>query len=282
MTEAELRRFLAEQGLASRKTAFRKLKGGYSNKVWCVDAPDRCLVAKEFVEPMSGTLFPNLPEDEAKALRRLAGLDVAPDVLGFWPESSLLVYNYVEGEMWDGDMEGVAQLLLRKEVADPEGFRAVPIDPGEIIAEGDALFARCKAPPEVNPPPVVKVTPPDRFSLIHTDIGVNLVGEGVNLRLIDWQCPAIGDLCEDIYSFLSPAFQILGERAPLADTQIQDFWQALARPDLAKRYDLLRPAYAWRFAGYCAWRVEVLKDSEICARYHRALGEELSYMRQPA
>ena len=282
MTEVELRDFLAKQGLAANKSAFRKLKGGYLNSVWRVDTPDGCLVAKEFAKPMTGTLFPNLPEDEAEALRRLAGLDVAPDLVGFWPDASLLVYDFVEGEMWDGDMQGAAHLLLRKEVADPAGFRTVRLDPRDITAEGDALFARCISPPDVIPPPQAKVPPPQKLSLIHTDIGVNLVGAGSNLRLIDWQCPAIGDICEDIYSFLSPAFQILGERAPLADAQVRDFWQALARPDLEERYALLRPAYAWRFAGYCAWRSEVLEDAAVCARYRRALTEELGYMGQQA
>jgi thiamine kinase len=156
------------------------------------------------------------------------------------------------------------------------------VDAPDIIAQGDALFNRCASPPEATAPPHVDVPPPQKLSLIHTDIGVNLVGAGTNLRLIDWQCPAIGDLCEDIYSFLSPAFQILGERAPLTDAQVRDFWEALARPDLEERYTLLRPAYAWRFAGYCAWRAEVLEDAAICARYRRALAEELSYMGQPA
>ena len=282
MTEVELRDFLAKQGLADNGSAFRKLKGGYLNSVWRVDTPDGCLVAKEFAKPMTGTLFPNLPGDEAEALHRLAGLEVAPDLVGFWPDASLLVYDFVEGEMWDGDMASVAQLLLRKEAADPTGFRSVPLTIPDIIAEGDALFARCSAPSCVSPPQVADAPPPQKLSLIHTDIGVNLVGAGSNLRLIDWQCPAIGDICEDIYSFLSPAFQILGERASLTDAQVRDFWQALARPDLEARYALLRPAYAWRFAGYCAWRAEVLEDAEICARYRRALGEELSYLGQSA
>ena len=278
MTEVELRDFLAKQGLADNGSAFRKLKGGYLNSVWRVDTPDGCLVAKEFAKPMTGTLFPNLPEDEAEALRRLAGLDVAPDLVGFWPDASLLVYDYVEGPMWDGDMANVAQLLLRKEAADPTGFRTVPLTIPDIIAEGDALFARCASLPVANFPPAANVPPPQKLSLIHTDIGVNLVGSGSNLRLIDWQCPAIGDICEDIYSFLSPAFQILGMRAPLTDAQIRDFWGTLARPDLEERYALLRPAYAWRFAGYCAWRADVLEDAAICARYRRALAEELIYM----
>jgi thiamine kinase len=80
--------------------------------------------------------------------------------------------------------------------------------------------------------------------LIHTDVGVNLVGSGGGLRLIDWQCPAVGDICEGIYSFLSPAFQILGERPQLSDEQIKSFWDTLDRPDLARRYSKLRAAFA--------------------------------------
>ena len=136
MTEVELRDFLAKQGLADNGSAFRKLKGGYLNSVWRVDTPDGCLVAKEFAKPMTGTLFPNLPEDEAEALRRLAGLDVAPDLVGFWPDASLLVYDYVEGDMWDGDMASVARLLLRKEAADPTGFRTVPLRPRTSLPKG--------------------------------------------------------------------------------------------------------------------------------------------------
>ena len=282
MTELELRRFLEKQGLTDSRAEFRKLKGGYLNTVWFVDTPDQSLVAKEFAKPMTGTLFPNLPEDEAEALRRLGDLEVAPKLVGFWLDASLLVYEFVEGKMWDGDMQGVAQLLLRKEAADPTGFRGVPLNAHDILAEGDALFARCKSPPDAICPSLVDVPLPQKLSLIHTDIGVNVVGAGSGLRLIDWQCPAIGDICEDIYSFLSPAFQILAGRDPLTDAKIRDFWLALGRPELKRRYTLLRPAYAWRFAGYCAWRSEALEEAEICARYRSALAEELSYMWQQA
>ena len=127
MTESELRDFLSSHGLADSQTALRTLKGGYLNTVWRVDTGDLCFVAKEFAEPMTGTLFPNLPADEAEALRRLTRLDVAPDLVGFWPDASLLVYDFVEGDMWDGDMASVARLLLRKEAADPTGFRTVPL-----------------------------------------------------------------------------------------------------------------------------------------------------------
>ena len=282
MTETELRRFLSGQGLLNNQARIKKLKGGYLNSVWRVDTGKRCLVAKKFAVPMPGTLFPNLPDDEAEALCRLTGNNVAPELVGFWPEESLLVYEYVEGGMWESDTQSVAKLLLRKEGADPTGFRKVSLQFEDILSEGDAFFARCQNLPDITRPNVGKVPSPDRISLIHTDVGVNLVGNGANLRLIDWQCPAAGDICEDIFSFISPAFQILAERKPLSCKQVEDFWQALSRPDLFKRYIALYPAYAWRFGGYCAWRAEVLEDEEVCTRYRRALTAELMCMKMPA
>ena len=143
MTEADLYIFLTGVGLVDEQACFSKLTGGFHNAVGLVEIGDQQLVAKCFSETMMGTLFPNLPVDEAEALRRLEGLDVAPRLVGFWPEVSLLVYEYVEGNMWNSDMVGVADLLLRKEAADPNGFRTVPLTSENILIEGDLLFARC-------------------------------------------------------------------------------------------------------------------------------------------
>ena len=279
MTEVDLTIFLTSVGLLNGKARFSALTGGFHNAVWLVEIGDRRLVAKYFSKPMTGTLFPNLPTDEAEALRRLEGLDVAPRLVGIWPEASLLVYEYVEGLMWDADMVSVAHLLLRKEVADPTGFRPVPLLSADILNEGDLLFARCTGEPVASRPEPIATPKLEKLSLIHTDVGVNLVGCGAGLRLIDWQCPAIGDVCEDIYSFLSPAFQILGKRQPLTKKQISIFWNALDRPDLAHRYDQLRASFAWRFSGYCAWQAQVLEDPNICKKYRRALEVELAFMK---
>lgn len=283
MTEAGLQHFLCKQGLADNRVDLLKLKGGYLNTVWRVDTGTHRLVAKHFATPMTGTLFPNLPDDEAEALRRLTGLDVAPRLVGYWPDNALLVYDYVEGEMWQGDVTAVADLLLRKEAADPTGFRTVPLTSREILAQGDALFARCtpsSTQADTTPlrPAELNLPPPARLSLVHTDIGGNLVGAGDCLRLIDWQCPAAGDICEDIYGVLSPAFQILSQRTPLSQQQIYQFWTALDRPELYRRYQQVRPFFAWRFAAYCCWREEKLDDAVICARYRRASIAELAYM----
>jgi thiamine kinase len=135
--------FLRQRGVVSGACEIRLLKGGYGNSVLRVDAGDRRLVVKAFGKPLPGTLFPNLPAEEAAALQRLSGLNVAPELVGFWPEHDLLAYSYVEGEVWSGDIVAVAQLFRRKDSADPKGFRSVPVTPDEILAEGDRLLARC-------------------------------------------------------------------------------------------------------------------------------------------
>jgi thiamine kinase len=269
--------FLRQRGVVSGPCEIKPLKGGYANSLLRVDAGDRRLVVKTFGKPMSGTLFPNLPAEEAAALQRLSGLDVAPELVGFWPEHDLLAYSYVEGEVWNGDIVAVAQLFRRKEVADPKGFRGVPVTPEEILAEGDRLLARCNEIRLPTRPTSIELPPPYRLSLIHTDVGpANLIGSGDGLRLIDWQCPAMGDLCEDIYGFLSGAFHILSERPPLTDAAVAAFFAALNRPDLEDRYRALRPFFAWRMAAYCCLRSETHPEADIRARYREAAQVELA------
>lgn len=273
---AEVTALLSRVGFGETPRRIELLQGGYLNQVCLVETGTRKLVLKRFADPIEGTLFPNLPKDEAGAAERLDGLNVAPVLAGFWPDEGAMASEFIEGGTWDEDMAAVAALLLRKEVADPEGFRQVPLTPEAILAEGDALFARTSLPRPVRPSPF-DLPPLSRRSLIHTDIGAsNLIGRGEALRLIDWQCPAAGDLCEDIYSFLSPAFQILSQRAPFTAPERQRFFDALGLPETEARYQLLEPFYAWRIAGYCALRAETHPEAEVRARYLRALRAETS------
>lgn len=279
MTPAEAETLLRAEGLWQGPLKVQALKGGYSNEVLLVTTGPKRLVLKRFSSETTGTLFPNLPKDEARALSLLGPLEVSPRLLAFWPERSLMAYAYVDGAMWSEGTSDVARLLIRKEAADPTGFRIVPTDPAGILAEADTLFARCSAPPLLRRPAPIPCPPPQRLSLIHTDLGPgNLIGQGEGLRIIDWQCPAAGDLTEDIYCFLSPAFQILSHHAPLTPPEREAFWTALARPDLQARHATLRPFLAWRMAAYCLWRSETRPEAEVRETYAQAYAAELTYM----
>lgn len=279
--------FLLAKGLGPGPFEVKPLAGGYWNDVLRIRGPDLTLVFKGYVEVMSGTLFPNLPDDEAAALERLAGLAVAPEPVGYWPDERVLVYRYVEGEVWDGDVAAVARLLRRKEAADPSGFRSVAMTPAELIAEGDRLYARCAedalvASYRARCPRPIAIAEPDRLSLIHADIGAtNMIGSGDGLRLIDWQCPAAGDLAEDVYTFLSPAFQILNLREPLDDGERRAFLAALDMPAIAERHRRLEPYFAYRMGAYCCLRYQTAADAPVKSRYARAATAELARIPAP-
>ena len=285
--EAAAVAFLARQGFAG-PFRVKLLRGGYWNKVMRIDGASGVFVLKRYVEVLPNSLFPNLPDQEAAALDRLKGLDVAPDPVGFWPEDGILVYGYVEGELWSGDVAAVADLLRRKEAASPVGFRMAPWQPEAILSEGDRLMARChddqlaRLLRQRRPAPL-PIDPPAKLSVIHTDIGAgNLIGSGAALRLIDWQCPAEGDLAEDVYSFLSPAFQLLNERRPLAPDAIDTFFGALAMIDIRERYLRLRPYFAYRMAAYCCLRYQGAgEDRTLHDRYHAAVTAELESLDLP-
>lgn len=279
--EAAAIAFLERHGFAG---PFRvtSLRGGYWNKVMRIDTASGRFVLKRYVEVLPNSLFPNMPDQEAAALGRLRGCEVAPEPVGFWPEDGILVYGYVEGEPWSDDVAAVADLLRRKEAVSPAGFRTVPWQPEGILAEGDRLMARCHDDPlagmlRARRPAPTPVGPPARLSLTHTDIGAgNLIGRGNGLRLIDWQCPAEGDLAEDVYSFLSPAFQLLNERQPLAPGMIDAFFAALDMPGMRDRYLRLRPCYAYRMAAYCCLRYQGAgADGALHDRYHAAVTAEI-------
>lgn len=281
--EPEARGFLALRRPDLRVTSVRALAGGYWNDVLRIDTDQGPLVLKHYRAVMAGTLFPNLPDDEARALSRLAGLGVAPEPAGYWPQDRVLLYAYVEGAPWGGDIAAMAALLVRKAGVGGEGFREVPVAPEAILAEGEALFAPCADDALTRRLRALRPAPPaappggwcPARRLIHTDIGaMNLIGAGNGLRLIDWQCPASGDPAEDAYSFLSPAFQILNLRRPLSVAERGRFMTLLGDAELARRLALLEPAYAWRMAGYCCRRMQTAETEAVRARYARAAGAE--------
>jgi len=275
--------FLEAKGLGSGPYQVKKLAGGYWNDVLKVTNPSGTYVVKCYRAVLKDSLFPNLPEAESAALARLSGLGVAPEPFAFWPDDGILVYSYVEGEIWKDDVEGMALLLRRKELANADGFRIVPTTSEGILTEGDALFARCVSDDLVEAykayrPTVHSLVRPDRLSLVHTDIGAtNLIGHGEHLRLVDWQCPAQGDLAEDVYSFLSPAFQILNLCEPLTENRREHFFDALDMPLVKRRYKALETSFAYRMAGYCCLRYQTVGESDVAVRdrYIRSAQAEL-------
>lgn len=220
------------------------LQGGRSNRVWRIGD----LVVKQYRPESATPLFPNDPVAEAAALRQL-GPDLAPDYRA--SGAGWLAYGFLPGPNWTSDPAGVARLLAQvHRAAPPAGLRRLPMGAAAIAAHA-AGFAgpglpSCPEVPQVDLPPPV---------LVHGDpVPGNIVVTAQGLRLIDWQCPGLGDPVDDLALFLSPAMQWLYRGAPLAEAEAAAFLAAYPDAATVRRYQALRPLLHWRIAAHCAFR----------------------------
>lgn len=255
-------KFLARHRLADvRGLMVESLSGGYQNQVYRVRGGELDWVIKRFSPAAEITLFPNLADAEALALRRLSTCDAAPRPIVFIKDAEdapVLVYEFYAGGSWSGRVAPVAELLRQIARVDADGFRRVPMIALDILAQGDAFVAECAADVQsrlISARPRPTETAPGPRRLIHTDFGPGNLIEGANgLKAIDWQCPAAGDPAEDLAAFLSPAFQILYGRAPLTSAQEAELLDAYDDAETSARLEQLRAFFDWRMAAYCAMR----------------------------
>ena len=92
---------------------------------------------------------------------------------------------------------------------------------------------------------------------LHGDpVPANVVSGLEGITFVDWQCPATGDVCEDLFIFASPAMQSLYGGAPLSDLQIQNLLSGYGNVETTARFHQLAPLLHWRMAAYCLWMAE--------------------------
>jgi hypothetical protein len=89
-----------------------------SNRLYEARADGRHLIVKEYLKPDE---LATAPLHEHRALELLAPLDVAPQPVGIEPPHGpeggpLVVYEYLEGEMWDRRKPSAEQLAALAEV----------------------------------------------------------------------------------------------------------------------------------------------------------------------
>ena len=280
--------FLRAKGLldADAEASAKPLTGGYWNAVSRVRADGVDWVCKVFAEEPPLTMFPILPDDEARALQELRGLRVAPEFVAYFPAAAdhapVLVYEWVEGAQWEHGTAQVAEVFRRQHAVEVAGFREVPIESEGMLAYGDRMAASVdteEATALLALRPTRAVGPCAHRVLLHTDAGTGnfIVGDD-GPRLIDWQCPALGDAAEDLFTFLSPAFQVLYDHEPLTPAERAEFLDAYGDADVLARLDALWPALTYRMGAYCVMRQVDLAESDPTgsARYARAVSLSLA------
>lgn len=239
------------------------LTGGRTNRVWRVQAAGGDFVCKLYRGRDDNPLFANDPQAEFKCLTALSGQSIAPDPARMMQRDAgtVLLYRYLEGSVWRRDAGPVAGLLRRVHaIRPPDGLRNSPVGADAVLAQADAILASVSGPAARTLPalrPVVDVPPPADLCFLHGDVvPANLLQTPDGLRLIDWQCPALGDPVDDLACFLSPAMQVIYGDGPLGTDQVRAFLEAYGDPDVTARYKALSLAYHYRMAAYCLWRVQ--------------------------
>ena len=258
--ENQLRNYLCMQRVISNQTVWHAQTGCQTNKVWRLIGEED-LICKLYLETGNNPLFKNTPEEEYRCLLWLEGSNIAPKPYKFLktPFGEVLIYNYIKGQIWSHNVDSVSELLtrIRKHIY-PKGLRVLSNLPSDIKQIGLEIINELNS---YHKNKLIKICPDVSISdikpvLLHTDVVPgNLILADEGLRLIDWQCPAIGDPIVDIMMFLSPGMhEIYGSRK-LSMKEHETFLMNLTSK-LRNRYNILAPLYHWRLAAYCFWKAE--------------------------
>lgn len=259
-TQAQLAAFWAARGILPAGARWQSLSGGRTNPVWRVTGDGVDAVCKLFDAGAGTPIFANDPDAEATALRALSGTGLAPELIAFaeTPAGPSLIYTFLTGPTWTGDPGPVATTLARLHIRQvPPGLPWRDTDPLRLIGETRAMIA--EAGPEAaalaGRAPAVAAPGASAPVFLHGDaVPANLIDTPQGPILIDWQCPAAGDPCDDLAVFLSPAMQAVNGCPPLSPEAEEHFLQAYGNAAIAARYRALAPLYHWRMAAYCLWK----------------------------
>lgn len=252
-----------EEGHVPKHAMWSRLVGGRSNPVWRItsEVMARDLVCKLYNEAAATPLFANDGTREALVLKHLADTGIAPEFVAFLDSAlgASVLYQHIVGMPWSRGVEDVAKLMARlHQIEPPDGLPETITSPVTLIAEtcamADTIGAKLAPPPSVSDD-----LPAATRRFLHGDIVPgNIVVTEKGLRLIDWQCPVVGDPAADIAIFLSPAMQVLYGNRPLSSEEQSMFLKSYvdAGGDAVgvARYEALAPLFHWRMASYCDWK----------------------------
>ena len=262
---------------ANEPMVVTKLTGGYRNLTHRVEGDGFDYVIKQYGPPDDNPLFPLLFEDECRSLVDFEAAGIAPNLLATDRGRRLLAYRFIPGAVWNGDVVGLGRLLSKVGQVAPTGWlRRLPSNVEDLRAHTARILDAVTDPPLGLIDHFDVTDSPFQLRLVHTDCGPgNVIGGSGGYKLIDWQCPGLGDPVEDLAAATSPGGQILYGRAPLGKADVDELLASYADHDVVDRFQWKAPLYAARFAAYCAWRIGTLGDHPDADRYRQALVAEL-------
>ena len=255
-----------ERAVGQLPSQWEKLLGGRSNALWRGRTGGADLVVKLYLPSGATPLFPNDPAAEHQILQDLGPLGLAPEALAHihGEFGTALIYRYVDGQAGDVTLTDLAKVLRRVHQLRPENPPGLmPSGSEALLRQASEILSWCQDDPHGvaariealrHAAPIDGVETP---ALIHRDpVWTNVVRSSSGVVLIDWQCPAMSDPCEDIAIVLSPFMQVtyLGRR--LVMQEVQEFLKSYSCAETVARYRTLAPFFAARMAAYAQWCAE--------------------------
>ncbi|WP_380055202.1 phosphotransferase family protein [Falsihalocynthiibacter sp. SS001] len=250
------------RAVISADATWTQLAGGKTNRSWRVTGSGFDHVCKLYPSANKNPLFPNNPHDEFRILCALQESWFTPPAVSLHRTrlGDCVVYEYVSGQPHTRRDSREVGRALREVHRIPSNLnlRELPTQPLAIIEHGERILESCSGSSvdrlsELKPqiPQLPHVSP----VLLHGDlVPANIIQTPSFPVFIDWQCPAYGDPCEDISTFLSPAMRVAYSSFPITDDMIDDFLSAYGDGRISDRYYALAPLYHWRMAAYCLWK----------------------------
>lgn len=271
-------RAVSETHLTTVGDIWSALPGGRTNRVWKIETKTGALICKLYGQDQDNPLYPNLPGAEYEALKALGHHDLAPFPVALLRSDAgeILVYHHLDGDTARlPPPEDVARMLGRLHTLKIEvPLRRLSTGSESLVRQIRGIVAQCRNTEFLSSfqSSSLDIAPVRTVSLVHTDVvASNIVSTASGLRLIDWQCPAFGDACEDLASLLSPAMQALYTGAPAKAEYARRVLAAYPDQAVVQRYRALASLFHWRIAAYCQWKAE-----RGYPAYGRALGLELA------
>jgi len=257
MAKFDMHGALCARGLILETDSLTPLTGGQTNAVWRVRGSVD-YICKLYGAPTQNPLYENNPIAEYDCLQLLRGRDLAPRPIDFFDANGVqvLVYDYVQGTQWAKGVEAVASLLTRVHgVNGVAGLRDLPASADALIAKTRNIIAMSGQDFLLDLQPKLRGARTYEHCLVHTDaVSGNIIQTTDGLRLIDWQCPGMGDPIEDYAMFLSPAMQHIYLGRQLGGTQSKAFLDHIPNAARRERYLDFAALYHWRMAAYCGWK----------------------------
>lgn len=248
---------LCVEGLSDHPRDWAVLAGGRTNAVWVQSHPSGRVVCKSYLRQDSA-LFSNDPGREARTLRHLEGTGLAPRLIASADAPPAILYHFVDGTTWQGDLEVAARGLRRVHRTLPPEIPKVDHRPSALWASVQGIRSALSSPPEDCPADLSHLSvAPYRPAFLHGDpVPGNMIETQNGVTFIDWQCPCIGDPATDLAVFLSPAMQALYGGRGLCAADRRAFLDSYGEAGITSRYQTLAPLLHWRIALHCLWRAE--------------------------